>query len=76
MSLQRVFQKSFLFGDLANQPTPSRFENVVSVRSLLRLRDDFIEQFIEQFIASFEELRSTAETFGRGCGEWWCRTIW
>ncbi|MBI1312653.1 IS1380 family transposase [bacterium] len=36
-------------GDLASQPTHSRFENAVSVRSLLRLRDVFIDQFIGSF---------------------------
>lgn len=37
--------------DLASQPTLSRFENAVDVKSLLRLR----EVFIDQFIASFDE---------------------
>jgi len=37
--------------DLASQPTLSRFENAVDVRSLRRLRD----VFIDQFIASFDE---------------------
>jgi hypothetical protein len=36
--------------DLASQPTLSRFENAISIRSLKRLRD----MFLDQFIASFE----------------------
>jgi hypothetical protein len=35
--------------DLASQPTHSRFENAISVRSLFRLRDVFVEQFIASF---------------------------
>jgi hypothetical protein len=31
--------------DLASQPTLSRFENAISIRSLKRLRDVFIDQF-------------------------------
>jgi hypothetical protein len=34
---------------LASQPTLSRFENAVSIRSLFRLRDLFLEQFIASF---------------------------
>ena len=37
--------------DLASQPTLSRFENAVEVRSFFRLRD----VLLEQFIASFDE---------------------
>ncbi|MEZ6054097.1 MAG: IS1380 family transposase [Planctomycetaceae bacterium] len=37
--------------ELASQPTLSRFENAISVKALLRLR----ELFVEQFIASFDE---------------------
>lgn len=37
--------------DLASQPTLSRFENSIDIRSLWRLRD----VLIDQFIASFEE---------------------
>lgn len=37
--------------DLASQPTLSRFENAVAVRSFFRLRD----MLIDQFIASFAE---------------------
>jgi Transposase DDE domain group 1 len=32
--------------DLARQPTLSRFENAISIKSLKRLRDVFLEQFI------------------------------
>jgi hypothetical protein len=35
--------------DLANQPTLSRFENAVSIKSLKRLRDVFLDQFIASF---------------------------
>lgn len=35
---------------LASQPTLSRFENVISIASLKRLRDLFIEQFIGSFV--------------------------
>ena len=35
--------------DLASQPTMSRFENAVSIQSLKRLRDVFIDQFIASF---------------------------
>jgi hypothetical protein len=35
--------------DLASQPTLSRFENAVSIKSLKRLRDVFIDQFIRSF---------------------------
>ena len=37
--------------DLASQPTLSRFENAIDVKSLIRLRD----VFVDQFIASFDE---------------------
>jgi hypothetical protein len=37
--------------DLASQPTLSRFENAVSVKSLRRLRDVFLDQFIASFDA-------------------------
>ncbi|HEU5219102.1 MAG TPA: IS1380 family transposase [Gemmatimonadales bacterium] len=37
--------------DLASQPTLSRFENSVSIASLKRLRDVFIDQFIASFTA-------------------------
>ena len=35
--------------DLASQPTLSRFENAISVKSLKRLRDVFLDQFIASF---------------------------
>ena len=35
--------------DLASQPTLSRFENAISIASLKRLRDQFIDQFIASF---------------------------
>jgi hypothetical protein len=35
--------------DLASQPTLSRFENAISIHSLKRLRDVFIDQFIASF---------------------------
>jgi hypothetical protein len=37
--------------DLASQPTLSRFENAVTIKSLKRLRDVFIDQFIASFAA-------------------------
>ena len=37
--------------DLASQPTLSRFENAISIKSLQRLRDVFIDQFIASFAA-------------------------
>jgi hypothetical protein len=36
-------------GDLASQPTLSRFENAISIQSLKRLRDVFLDQFIASF---------------------------
>jgi hypothetical protein len=35
--------------ELASQPTLSRFENAISIKSLERLRDVFIDQFIASF---------------------------
>ena len=35
--------------DLASQPTLSRFENAINVKSLRRLRDVFLDQFIASF---------------------------
>jgi hypothetical protein len=35
--------------DLASQPTLSRFENAISIHSLKRLRDVFLDQFIASF---------------------------
>jgi hypothetical protein len=36
-------------GDLASQPTLSRFENTINIKSLKRLRDVFLDQFIASF---------------------------
>src|SRR5262249_37694015 len=36
-------------GDLASQPTLSRFENAITIKPLKRLRDVFIDQFIASF---------------------------
>jgi Transposase DDE domain group 1 len=36
-------------GHLASQPTLSRFENAISIKSLKRLRDVFLDQFIASF---------------------------
>jgi hypothetical protein len=36
-------------GDLASQPTLSRFENAISIKSLKRLRGVFLDQFIASF---------------------------
>ena len=41
--------------DLASQPTLSRFENAISIQSLKRLRD----VFLDQFSASFETRPAT-----------------
>jgi hypothetical protein len=35
--------------DLASQPTLSRFENQINIRSLLRLRQEFVDQFIASY---------------------------
>jgi len=35
--------------DLASQPTLARFENAISIKSLKRLRDVFLDQFIASF---------------------------
>jgi hypothetical protein len=35
--------------DLTSQPTLSRFENAISIKSLKRLRDVFLDQFIASF---------------------------
>jgi hypothetical protein len=37
--------------DLASQPTLSRFENAISIKSLKRLREVFLDQFIASFDA-------------------------
>ncbi|MFO0844029.1 MAG: transposase [Gemmataceae bacterium] len=48
IGLTRAFADA-LDDDLASQPTPSRFENAVSIPSLKRLRDIFLDQFIASF---------------------------
>jgi hypothetical protein len=35
--------------DLASQPTLSRFENAITIKSLKRLRDVFLDQFLASF---------------------------
>jgi hypothetical protein len=42
--------------DLASQPTLSRFENAISIKSLKGLRDVFIDQFIASFEAPPRQL--------------------
>jgi hypothetical protein len=42
--------------DLASQPTLSRFENMIDIPSLKRLRDVFIDQFIASFEAAPTQL--------------------
>jgi hypothetical protein len=44
-----VADRSPLDPDLASQPTLSRFENQINIRSLLRLRALFVDQFIASF---------------------------
>src|SRR5437763_1706394 len=46
-----VAERSPTDDDLASQPTLSRFENAISIKSLKRLRDVFIDQFIASFDA-------------------------
>lgn len=49
--------------DLASQPTLSRFENAISVRSLFRLRDVLIDQFIASFATPPRRLTLDIDTF-------------
>ncbi len=49
--------------DLASQPTLSRFENAVSVRSLFRLQDVLIDQFIDSFEEPPARLTFDVDTF-------------
>ena len=49
--------------DLASQPTLSRFENAVSVRSLLQLQDVMIDQFIDSFAEPPTQLTFDIDTF-------------
>jgi len=44
-----VCDRSIADDDLASQPTLSRFENAIEVRSFFRLRDMLLEQFIASF---------------------------
>ena len=44
-----IADRSPTAGDLASQPTLSRFENAINIPSLKRLRDVFIDQFIASF---------------------------
>jgi hypothetical protein len=46
--------------DLASQPTLSRFENAITIKSLKRLR----EVFIDQFLASFDAPRALRRQMG------------
>jgi hypothetical protein len=49
--------------DLASQPTLSRFENSISVRSLVRLRDVLIDQFVASFPTPPRRLTFDIDTF-------------
>ena len=49
--------------ELASQPTLSRFENAVSVRSLRRLEDVFIDQFIASFATPPRHLTFDIDVF-------------
>ena len=49
--------------DLASQPTLSRFENGVSVRSLFRLQGVLIDQFIDSFEQPPARLTFDIDTF-------------
>lgn len=48
---------------LASQPTLSRFENAIDVRSLNRLRDVFIDQFLNSFDQPPRRLTFDIDTF-------------
>ena len=66
--------RSLQDADLASQPTLSRFENAIDVKSLIRLRD----VFVDQFIASFDEPPSqiTLDIDHRACPARAGRTFW
>jgi hypothetical protein len=49
--------------ELASQPTLSRFENAISVRSLVRLRDVFLDHFLASFEAPPRRLTFDIDTF-------------
>jgi hypothetical protein len=44
-----IAERSPSDADLASQPTLSRFENQINIRSLFRLRELFVDQFIASF---------------------------
>ena len=50
-------------GDLASQPTLSRFENAVDTRSFFRLRDVLIDQFLASFSAPPRHLTLDIDPF-------------
>jgi hypothetical protein len=50
-------------GDLASQPTLSRFENAIGPKSLFRLQDVFIDQFIASFDEPPTQLTFDIDTF-------------
>jgi hypothetical protein len=65
-------------GDLASQPTLSRFENGVTISDLWRLRDVLIEEFIASFDTPPTHLRSTwirSTTRHTGNNNWSCITV-
>jgi len=49
--------------ELASQPTLSRFENAISVRSLRRLQDVFLDQFIASFATPPRHLTFDIDVF-------------
>jgi hypothetical protein len=50
--------------DLAIQPTLSRFENAISINSLKRLRDVFLDQFIASFATPQRHLTLDLDAVG------------
>jgi hypothetical protein len=50
-------------GDLASQPTLSRFENAIGPKSLFRLQDVLIDQFIASFDEPPRQLTLDVDTF-------------
>jgi len=50
-------------GDLASQPTLSRFENAVTIADLWRLRDVFIDLFLQSFAAPPTHLTLDLDAF-------------
>lgn len=50
-------------GDLASQPTLSRFENAVTIPDLWRLRDALIDQFVQSFDAAPARLALDLDAF-------------